>query len=339
MKECDRDRRRLLRLLAAAPVAAAVVGAARAADAGALPGPPPSPRSAPSRAVVARGRRDGLLDGSGAIDRARLDDLLGAAVARAAAAATPVAAMKRLFRPADVVGLKVNALAGGGPAPAPALVGRLCDWLQEAGVPARNIVVFDRTDRELTGAGFTINRGPAGVRCFGTNQEYDWTPREWGPGGSCFAKILVDDITALINVGALKDHDLAGVSVGLKNWYGVIHNPNKHHDEGCQPFIPHLAAYPLIGDRLRLTVIDGIRAQCHGGPARNPRWIWPWQGVIASTDPVAVDAVGWAMIEARRREVGLPSLAESKREPRYIAAAESIGLGVADMKKIAIEEI
>jgi uncharacterized protein (DUF362 family) len=331
----DRARRRLVALLAAAPAAAAM---ARAAGALAFAGPAPSPRSAPARPIVARGRRDGLLGADGTIDRTVLDAVLGPTVARAASEPTPVAAMRRLFRPTDVVGIKVNALAAGGPAPTPALVGRLCDWLQEAGVPARSIVVFDRTDRELAAAGFAINRGPGGVRCFGTNQDYDWTPREWGPGASCFARFLVNDVTALINVGALKDHDLAGVSVGLKNWYGVIHNPNKHHDDGCQPYIPHLAAYPLVADRLRLTVIDGIRAQCHGGPARSPRWMWPWQGVMASTDPVAVDAVGWSILEARRRVVGLGTLAEAKREPRYIAAAQAIGLGVADMQAITVEE-
>jgi len=27
----------------------------------------------------------------------------------------------------------------------------------------------------------------------------------------------------------LKDHDGAGVTIALKNMYGVIHNPNKYH--------------------------------------------------------------------------------------------------------------
>jgi uncharacterized protein (DUF362 family) len=268
-----------------------------------------------------------------------LDAVLGPAVARAGGAKDPVAAMRRLFRPTDVVGLKLNCLAGRGLSPHPGLVGRLTRWLQEAGVPARNIVIWDRSDRELTRAGYRIVRQGSGVRCLGTNNDYDWTPREWGPGGSCFARLLVDDLTALINVGVLKDHDLAGVSAGMKNWYGVIHNPNKHHDNGCHPYVAHLAAAPLIHDRLRLTVIDATTAQCHGGPARNPRWTWPYQGVLASTDPVAVDAVGWHMLEARRREVGLPTLTDEGREPRWITTAADLGLGRAASEAIKVEDL
>jgi uncharacterized protein (DUF362 family) len=126
------------------------------------------------------------------------------------------------------------------------------------------------------------------------------------------------------------------VSIGMKNWYGAIHNPNKHHEDGCAPFIPHLAAYPSIRDRLRLTVIDATTAQCHGGPAPNPRWRWNYGGVLMSTDPVAIDAVGRRLIEERREEVNLPSLAEEKREPVWIAAAARLGLGEADLRKIEI---
>jgi uncharacterized protein (DUF362 family) len=301
----------------------------------------PAPEKAPSAktAAVVRARRPGLLGAKGVPDAAKLDDALGSAVAKAAGESTPVTAMRSLFRSSDVVGIKVNALAGRGLSPHPALVGRLADWLQEAGVAARNIVIWDRSDRELAAAGFSISRRGNGVRCFGTNDGYDWTPREWGPGGSCFARLLVDDLTALINVGVLKDHDLAGVSVGLKNWYGVIHNPNKHHDNGCDPYVAHLAAYPLIRDKLRLTVIDGMNAQCQGGPARNPRWIWPWHGLLASTDPVAVDAVGWKIVEERRREVGLPSLAEAERPPKYIATAAGLGLGTGDPDRVGVEDV
>jgi uncharacterized protein (DUF362 family) len=340
----DPTRRLILKALIGAPASGvflrrAGAGSSPAGPPTSIPGPPPSPASAPVRPIVARARRDGLLGDKATLDAARLDDALGAAVARAAGEGSPVAALRRLFRPTDVVGLKLNCLAGRGLSPSPQLVKRLCDWLQEAGLPARSIVVFDRSDRELEMAGFPITREGSGVHCFGINNDFDWTPREWGPGGSCFARLLVNDLTALISVGVLKDHDLAGVSIGMKNWYGVIHNPNKHHAEGCAPYIPHLLAYPLIHDKLRLTVVDASTAQCQSGPARNPRWTWPYQTVLASADPVAVDAVGWHAIEARRREVGLPTLAADKREPVWLAAAAKLGLGEADPARLTIAEV
>jgi hypothetical protein len=82
-----------------------------------------------------------------------------------------------------------------------------------------------------------------------------------------------------------------------------------------------------------------MTAQCHGGPARAPHWSWPWQGVIAGTDPVAVDAVGWRIIESRRKEVGLPTLTDEKREPKWIATAGKIGLGESDPARIKLVEV
>jgi uncharacterized protein (DUF362 family) len=338
----ERNRGDCGRRTAIKTVAAGMVGLAGAAwgngGRGLLAGSgSPEKRSPAARVAVAR--RKGLLGPKGTPDAGKLQDALGGAVARAAGEEGPVEAMRALFKPGDVVGIKVNCLAGRGLSPHPALVARLTRWLQEAGVAPRNIVIWERSDRELKAAGFSVARKGAGVRCFGTNGEYDWTPREWGAGGSCFARILTEDLTALINVGVLKDHDLAGVSVGLKNWYGVVHNPNKFHDNGCDPYVAELAAYPLIRKRLKLTVVDGSVAQCHGGPARSPRWTWPWEGILASTDPVAIDAVGWSLIEDRRKEKKLASLAEQNREPKWLSTASGLGLGESDPERIGVEEV
>jgi uncharacterized protein (DUF362 family) len=290
--------------------------------------------------IVAQARRPGVRDSAtGRVDQARLDEMLTRAVARATSRKTPVAAFRGLFRRSDVVGIKVGTLAGPGLSPHPELVAKLTEWLQQAGVKAGNIVVWDRTDQELSAAGYSLQRGRKKVRCFGTNQDYVWSPREWGAGGSCFPRLLLGELTALINVAVLKDHDLAGISAGLKNWYGAIHNPNKYHGDGCNPYIARLAAYPLIKSKLRLTVIDGLVAQCHAGPARSPRWVWPWNGVLVSTDPAAIDAVAWQVIEARRKQVGLKSLAAEGREPKWIQTAARLGLGEARLNHIRRVEV
>jgi uncharacterized protein (DUF362 family) len=329
----DEGRRRTLAALAAS-VAAPLAGAAEPF----LPGPAPAPRSAPSRAVVAVGRRPGLVTPSGALDAKLLETALGAAVARAAGEATPVAAMRKLFRPDDVVGIKVNCLGGRGVSTRPEVALQLAAFLQAAGVAADRIYVWDRTDRELRAAGYAISRG-AGVRVFGTNEDYDERLVEWGPSASRFDRVLANDLTAVVSCTHLKDHGLAGASLTMKNWYGAVHNPNKLHDDGCTPFVPHLVACPLIRDKLRLNVLDGSVAQCHGGPGRAPRWAWPFGGFLASTDPVAADAVAREVLEARRKEVGLPTLAAEGREPRYIAGAARLGLGVADPGRIERVEV
>jgi len=330
----DGGRRRTLAGLAAS--AALTSPLARAAEAF-LPGPPPGPKSAPSRPVVAVGRRDGLVTASGAIDPKLLEAALGAAVARAAGEATAVAAMRRLFKPTDVVGIKVNCLGGRGVSTRPEAALQLAAFLQAAGVPADRIYVWDRTDRELRGAGYVI--ASHGVRVFGTNEDFDDRLVEWGPSASRFDRVLATQLTALVSCSVLKDHGLAGASLTLKNWYGAIHNPNKLHDDNCVPFIPHLVACPVIHDKLRLNVVDGSLAQCHGGPGRAPRWAWPFGGFLVSTDPVAVDAVGRQILEARRKELGLPTLAAEGREPGHVAAAARLGLGVADLGRIERAEV
>ena len=331
----DTRRRRTLSALAAGAACASPL--ARAAEAF-FPGPESGPRSAPSRPLVARARREGLLGTNAAFDTKLLDAALGAAVARAAGERTPVEAFRRLFKPTDVVGIKVNCLGGRGVSSRPEVALHLAAWLQASGVSPDRILVWDRTDRELREAGYAIQSG-RGVRVEGTNGDWDEQVTEWGPAGSRFARALVQDLTAVISLGTLKDHGLAGASLSMKNWYGVVHNPNKLHDGNCAPYVPHLVAHPLVRGKLRLSVLEGSTAQCHGGPGRAPRWSWPYQGFLASTDPVALDAIGWQTIEARRREVGLGPLATEDREPRYIALAAKLGLGVADPARIEVADV
>jgi uncharacterized protein (DUF362 family) len=331
----DSGRRRTLASLAAAVASASSL--ARAAEAF-LPGPPPGSKSAPSRPVVAIGRRDGLVSPAGALDSKRLEAALGAAVARAAGETTAAGAMRRLFKPTDVVGIKVNCLGGRGVSTRPEVALQLAAFLQAAGVPADRIYVWDRTDRELRAAGYVLDRG-RGVRVFGTNEDFDGRLVEWGPSASRFDRVLATELTAVVSCSVLKDHGLAGASLTMKNWYGAIHNPNKLHDDNCAPYVPHLVACPVIHDKLRLNVVDGAIAQCHGGPGRAPRWAWPFGGFLASTDPVAVDAVGRQILEARRKEVGLPPLAAEGREPGHIAGAARLGLGVADLTRIERAEV
>jgi uncharacterized protein (DUF362 family) len=331
----DRDRRRTISALAAGALSASPL--ARAAER-LLPGPPPGPASAPSRPVVAVARRPGMVGARDALDAGKLADGLAAAVARGTGEDSAVDGLRRLFHPGDVVGIKVNCLGGFGVATRPEVALQLADWLQAAGVAADRILIWDRTDRELSAAGYALTDGP-GVRVRGTDGDWDRRLTEWGPSASRFARAMVEDLTAVISVGRLKDHGLAGVTLSLKNWYGVVNNPNKLHAEGCAPYVPHLVAHPLIRERLRLSIVDGSTGQCHGGPGRAPNWDWPFDGFLASTDPVALDTVGWRIVEGQRARVGLPTLAAEERAPRYIAEAARLGLGTDDGSRIEVAEV
>ncbi|HTT63811.1 MAG TPA: hypothetical protein VMG35_18290, partial [Bryobacteraceae bacterium] len=72
-----------------------------------------------------------------------------------------------------------------------------------------------------------------------------------------------------------------------------------------------------------------------------PQWTWPENALLVSRDPVALDAIGWRMIERKRAEKGVPPLKDVHREPAYIrtAADASHRLGSNDPRQIQQVEV
>jgi len=287
-----------------------------------------------SRVVIVRNPQ--VIAESGTINTGVLTKMVGAGVKTACDKPTPSDAWRSLFGPNDVVGIKVNCL---GLSSHPELVDAIVEGLKSAGVKEEYIIIWDKTNRDLERAGFTINTGKTGVKCCGTNAlqgGYEPEPTILGSVGSCFSTILTKYTSALINVPVLKDHDLAGVSIALKNFYGAIHNPNKYHDNNCDPYIAEVNSHPDIKKKVRLVICDALVVQYHGGPSYKAKGAWDYRGVLVSLDPVALDRVGAKIIEDRRQEMGLPSLGEVGRPPKHIATAASMGLGVDKLEEIEV---
>jgi uncharacterized protein (DUF362 family) len=293
-----------------------------------------------ARVVVAR---DPQLRGTGsAVDPIRMQSLLDRAMQAAFDSDRTMDAWKRIVRPGEVVGLKVNTLGGRGISTNRVLVEAICERLQQAGIKAGDIVVWDRGTEELERAGFQIAIGGNRVQCFGTDQvDYEPELSAWGSVGSRVSKILTQRTNVLINLPVLKDHDGAGVTLGLKNMYGAIHNPNKYHPNGCNPYIADLNMLSEIRTRLRLTICDATTALYEGGPAYKPEHSWQMNGLIVSQDPVALDYTGWQIVERKRAAHGLKTLEADGRPPAYIATAADgeHRLGNCDPKRISTIEI
>ena len=283
---------------------------------------------AKSRVVVAR---DPMLRGTGtAVDPRRVETLLDRAMQALfggghAAATSPesiVAAWRHVVGPNDTVSLKVNTLGGRGIATNIELVAAICERLQQAGVKPVNIVVWDRDTEEMERAGFRIAIGGDRVQCYGTDRVgYEDDLVAWGNIGSRLSKILMRSSSVLINLPVLKDHDGAGVTLALKNMYGTIHNPNKYHPNGCDPYIADLNMLPEIRSRMKLTICDATTAMYEGGPGFKPEHSWKANSLLVAEDPVALDYTGWQMIERKRAEMGLKTLEAEQRAPHYIATA------------------
>jgi uncharacterized protein (DUF362 family) len=307
------------------------------------PAEQPAP-AAKSRVVVAR---DPQLRGTGtAIDPRRLEALLDRAMQALfnrdhAAPENTIAAWRRIAGPGDTVSLKVNTLGGRGISTNVDLVAAICERLQQAGVKASNIVVWDRGSEEMERAGFHIAVGGDRVQCYGTDRvDYEDDLSAWGSVGSRLSKVLTRSSSVLINLPVLKDHDGAGVTIALKNMYGAIHNPNKYHPNGCDPYIADLNMLPEIRSRMKLVVCDATTAMYEGGPGFKPEHSWKANSLLVSQDPVALDSTGWQMIERKRAEMGLKTLEADKRAPRYIATAADSEhrLGHCDPSRIAVVE-
>jgi uncharacterized protein (DUF362 family) len=295
---------------------------------------------AKSKVVIAR---DELLRGTGStVDSRRMLSLLDRAMQTLFDRDHAIEAWSKLVRPGETVGLKVNTLGGRGLSSNLQLVEAICERLQEAGTKAGDIVVWDRDSNELEHSGFHLSTGASGVQCFGTDR-VDYEPElvTHGSVGSRLSRILTQRCNVLINVPVLKDHDGAGVTIAMKNMYGVIHNPNKYHPNGCNPYIADLNMLPEIRSRMRLTICDATTAMYEGGPAYKPEHSWHHNGLIVSQDPVALDYTGWQIIERKRAEMGLKTLEAEGRAPHYIATAADAEhrLGTCDPKRISTVEV
>jgi uncharacterized protein (DUF362 family) len=291
-----------------------------------------------SRVVIARDPRL-RAPGGNALDSSRLLGLLDRALEALYECDSPVEAWKKIVRPGEVVGLKVNCLAGRGNSTRPELVDAIAERLQQAGI--RDIVIWDRLNADLESARFRIAEHGSGRRCFGNDVlGFESELAMYGSVGSLVARTLTQVCDAVINLPVLKDHGIAGVTLALKSMFGAIHNPNKYHLNVGDPYVADVNMLPPIRQKVRLHICDAITAQYDGGPSYMPQWTWPFNGLLVSRDPVALDHTGWQIIEKQRASLGLKSLKELKREPTYIATAadDQHRLGMNDPKRIEVVE-
>jgi uncharacterized protein (DUF362 family) len=297
-------------------------------------------KNAKSKVVVARDAA--LHDASGQLDEKRVQALLDRAIATYTGRDKQIEAWKRIVPVGKVIGLKVNGLGGKGISTHFALVMAVCERLQQAGVKPGEIVIWDRSTRDLTGSGFTINTDRSRIRCYANDTAgYEETPVSFGTANVRLAKILNRDCDMVINLPILKDHELAGVTFSMKNMYGVVEKPNQLHANGCNPAIADLNCIPAIREKVRFTIGDAISSVYEGGPGFHPEHLWQPNALIVGEDRVAVDHTAWQMIARKRAEVGMPTLEAANRPPHYIATAadKDHNLGVNDPQQMHLMEV
>lgn len=279
-------------------------------------------------------------------------------------------AWRKFVGPKDIIGLKVNPVAGKLLTTSHAVTKSVIKQLEESGIPRENIVIWDRREMQLHETGYTKENYP-GITITGTECQdekggfYDETGKLYSEGRidknhfffaeldgvhddytipymvnggkySYFTKICTEKVTKIINLPILKN---AGptTTLCLKNLsYGAITNTSRLHKiwhETCA----YVCAFPPLRDKVVLNIVDGLIGCYDGGPGAKPQFICNYNMLLVGTDPVAVDRVGHDVIIAKRIEKGIQK-EDAQKASRFIDMAQELKLGVGDRDKIVIVE-
>jgi uncharacterized protein (DUF362 family) len=265
----------------------------------------------------------------------------------------------QFIKPGDRIGLKINTLGRPLLFTHHELIQAVTEELMDFGVKENNIIVWDRWEPHMKDCQFNFNTSGAGVRCYGTEtfgksldridpgvvyeSEYDDPGRREDDGTiSRFSKIFTQECNKIINMAILKNHEYAGVTLCLKNLaFGLCNNNERFHGpEHIGPFISDFCAFPLVKKKIALHMIDGLEACYENGPVpRNPRVFFTPKTLWLGTDPVALDTIGFQVIEAKRKEKGLPPLNQTGRPTDHIELAAKKGVGINNLNRIKLEKI
>jgi uncharacterized protein (DUF362 family) len=111
------------------------------------------------------------------------------------------------------------------------------------------------------------------------------------------------DADYIINVPVLKDHNNAGITFALKNFYGCIDSPSSLHANNCDPGIPSVCSRDEIRSRVKLIIGEALFGVYNNGPAQAPQF--RLNSIFIGTDPVAMDLYALSQINTQRTSKGL----------------------------------
>lgn len=111
------------------------------------------------------------------------------------------------------------------------------------------------------------------------------------------------EATAFVNARPARAHHWSGMGSLIKNYIMFTPNPSAWHGDTCAD-LAKIWDLPYVKGRTRLNVLVMLTPLFHAiGPQNySKEYVWEYKGLIVSRDPVAADATGLRVLEARRRE-------------------------------------
>jgi hypothetical protein len=286
--------------------------------------------AAPSRVVHTH--HGGVWEGD-QLNPEALKQMLDVSITRLTGVNDAHAAWKILFDPGERIAIKVNTLPYGSFWTHLPLVMAVAEKLQQAGIPAEQIIIYDRASSDLKGGGFAINKDGPGVRCYGTDGKYQ---NGWTMGGRNvgLSEILLG-CDALINMPILKTHSMdgAGMSFAMKNHYGTFDQPQNFHYEKMLQGLPELNALAPIQERTRLIVGDALKIV-------QDNWYEAFDSdfICMSFDPVAHDTLGLKALNEIQAANGIQTEPTRQRAVQWLKNAADLGIGTDQMDNIEFLE-
>ncbi len=272
--------------------------------------------------------------------------------------ATLAEAWRSVVKTNDVVGLKVASASGRTSGTRPAVVAAVIEGLLAAGLPPRNIIIWDKQLADLRIAGYYELAARYGVRLAAAaaagwdDQTYYensllgnlvWGDKEFGQKGdgigrkSFVSKLVAREITRHISLAPLMNHNLAGVAGHFHSLaLGSVDNTLRFEStpRALAEAVPEIFALPVIYDRLALCITDALICQYQGEHLTRLHYATPLNQLRFSKDPVALDSLSLAELEAQRKKAGIPS---AKFAPELYKNAVLLELGVGDARQIRVE--
>ncbi len=208
----------------------------------------------------------------------------------------PLQAWKQVVKPSDIVGIKSNIMRY---LPTTAEVEQVIKGrVLDAGVPEENIGIDDRGAK---------------------------------------SNPIFQKATAIINVRPARTHHWSGIGGCIKNPIMYSSRPSDYHPDSCAD-LATLWDHFNLRKRVKLNILLMLNPQFHtvGPHSYANKYVWEYKGILVSQDPVAVDAIGLSIIQARRLEY----FGEDKplqTPAKHIRLADTRHhLGVSDPNKIEL---
>ncbi len=267
-------------------------------------------------------------------------------------------AWRSLVSTQDVIGIKVFSTPGPNSGTRPSVVGAVVEELLAAGMKPTNIVIWDKHLLDLRLAGFDTLAHKYHVRLAGAAEAgYDpnvfveksiignlvWGDLEFGHEGptvgrkSFVTKLLTHDVTKIINIPPLLNHNMAGVSGALYSLaMGSTDNSIRFESRADRLFtaVPDIYNLTNLFDHVAINITDALIGQYKGEQETKLHYAVELNQIWFSKDAVALDVLALTELERERQANGAtspPSAMELYQNATWVE------LGISDPKRIKVE--